>query len=86
VRFGIFYEHQNPRPWREDRSEHRLLKDALEQVELADRVGFDCVWGPLASRRERLAGHHLHSGRFHVEGDVSLATRVPEMFGAPPRF
>lgn len=44
MRFGIFYEHQNPRPWREERSEHRLLKDALGQVELADRVGFDCVW------------------------------------------
>jgi alkanesulfonate monooxygenase SsuD/methylene tetrahydromethanopterin reductase-like flavin-dependent oxidoreductase (luciferase family) len=44
VRFGIFYEHQNPRPWRAERSEHRLLKDALEQVELADRVGFDYVW------------------------------------------
>jgi hypothetical protein len=42
LRFGIFYEHQNPRPWREERSEHRLLKDALEQVELADSVGFDC--------------------------------------------
>jgi alkanesulfonate monooxygenase SsuD/methylene tetrahydromethanopterin reductase-like flavin-dependent oxidoreductase (luciferase family) len=44
VRFGIFYEHQNPRPWRAERSEHGLLKDALEQVELADRVGFDYVW------------------------------------------
>ena len=44
MRFGIFYEHQNPRPWRAPRSEHQLLSDALEQVELADRVGFDCVW------------------------------------------
>jgi alkanesulfonate monooxygenase SsuD/methylene tetrahydromethanopterin reductase-like flavin-dependent oxidoreductase (luciferase family) len=44
LRFGIFYEHQNPRPWRGERSDHRLLKDALEQVELADSVGFDCVW------------------------------------------
>ena len=44
MRFGIFYEHQNPRPWRSERSDHRLLKDALEQVELADSVGFDCVW------------------------------------------
>jgi alkanesulfonate monooxygenase SsuD/methylene tetrahydromethanopterin reductase-like flavin-dependent oxidoreductase (luciferase family) len=43
VRFGIFYEHQLPRPWSDD-SEHRLLKDALEQVELADRLGFDYVW------------------------------------------
>jgi alkanesulfonate monooxygenase SsuD/methylene tetrahydromethanopterin reductase-like flavin-dependent oxidoreductase (luciferase family) len=44
MRFGIFYEHQNPRPWEGERSEHKLLKDALEQVELADRVGFDYVW------------------------------------------
>jgi alkanesulfonate monooxygenase SsuD/methylene tetrahydromethanopterin reductase-like flavin-dependent oxidoreductase (luciferase family) len=44
MRFGIFYEHQNPRPWKAERSEHRLMKDALEQVELADRVGFDYVW------------------------------------------
>jgi alkanesulfonate monooxygenase SsuD/methylene tetrahydromethanopterin reductase-like flavin-dependent oxidoreductase (luciferase family) len=44
VRFGIFYEHQNPRPWEERRSEHALLKDALAQVELADRLGFDYVW------------------------------------------
>jgi alkanesulfonate monooxygenase SsuD/methylene tetrahydromethanopterin reductase-like flavin-dependent oxidoreductase (luciferase family) len=44
VRFGIFYEHQNPRPWTERRSEHALLKDALAQTELADRLGFDYVW------------------------------------------
>jgi alkanesulfonate monooxygenase SsuD/methylene tetrahydromethanopterin reductase-like flavin-dependent oxidoreductase (luciferase family) len=44
VRFGIFYEHQNPRPWEQRRSEHALLKDALAQVELADRLGFDYVW------------------------------------------
>jgi alkanesulfonate monooxygenase SsuD/methylene tetrahydromethanopterin reductase-like flavin-dependent oxidoreductase (luciferase family) len=44
MRFGLFYEHQNPRPWREERSEHRLLKDALDQVELADKLGFDYAW------------------------------------------
>jgi alkanesulfonate monooxygenase SsuD/methylene tetrahydromethanopterin reductase-like flavin-dependent oxidoreductase (luciferase family) len=43
MRFGIFYEHQLPRPWSGD-AEHRLLKDALEQVELADRLGIDYVW------------------------------------------
>ena len=31
-------------PGGQPRSEHQLLSDALEQVELADRVGFDCVW------------------------------------------
>jgi alkanesulfonate monooxygenase SsuD/methylene tetrahydromethanopterin reductase-like flavin-dependent oxidoreductase (luciferase family) len=43
MRFGLFYEHQLPRPWEED-AEANLLRDALEQVELADRVGFDQVW------------------------------------------
>jgi alkanesulfonate monooxygenase SsuD/methylene tetrahydromethanopterin reductase-like flavin-dependent oxidoreductase (luciferase family) len=43
VRFGIFYELQLPRPWAED-DEHRLLHEALEQIELADRLGFDYVW------------------------------------------
>jgi hypothetical protein len=28
----------------------------------------------------------LLAGRFDVEGDLTLAGRVPEMFGAPPRF
>ena len=43
MKFGIFYEHQLPRPW-ESEAEHKLLKDALEQVELADRIGIDSVW------------------------------------------
>jgi alkanesulfonate monooxygenase SsuD/methylene tetrahydromethanopterin reductase-like flavin-dependent oxidoreductase (luciferase family) len=43
VKFGIFYEHQLPRPWDEG-SELKLIQDALEQVELADRLGFDVVW------------------------------------------
>src|SRR5438034_8396464 len=43
MRFGLFYEHQLPRPWKED-SEQKLLSDALEQVELADRIGIDVVW------------------------------------------
>lgn len=43
MRFSIFYEHQLPRPW-EDGAEQRLYTDALEQVEIADRAGFDYVW------------------------------------------
>lgn len=40
MKIGGFYEHQLPRPWTRE-SEHALLKNALEQVELADRVGYD---------------------------------------------
>src|SRR5204862_2932931 len=43
MRFGLFYEHQQPRPW-EDGSTERLLNDALDQVELADKLGYDYVW------------------------------------------
>ncbi len=43
MRFGIFYEHQLPRPWFQH-SEAELLRQALEQVEHADRLGFDYVW------------------------------------------
>jgi alkanesulfonate monooxygenase SsuD/methylene tetrahydromethanopterin reductase-like flavin-dependent oxidoreductase (luciferase family)/putative sterol carrier protein len=43
VRFGLFYEHQLPRPWADGENE-KLLTDALDQIELADRVGFDHVW------------------------------------------
>jgi alkanesulfonate monooxygenase SsuD/methylene tetrahydromethanopterin reductase-like flavin-dependent oxidoreductase (luciferase family) len=43
MKFGIFYEHQLPRPW-DSNSERQLLKDALDQVELADRLGIDYVW------------------------------------------
>ncbi|HEX5899621.1 MAG TPA: LLM class flavin-dependent oxidoreductase [Solirubrobacteraceae bacterium] len=43
MRFGIFYEHQIPRPWGDD-GEHRLIQDALEQIELADRVGLHSAW------------------------------------------
>src|SRR5213594_4350830 len=43
MKFGIFYEHQLPRPWSAD-SEHRLLQESLTQIELADGLGYDYAW------------------------------------------
>ena len=43
MKFGIFYEHQLPRPWKEN-DELKLYQDALDQVELADNLGIDYVW------------------------------------------
>ncbi|MBV8393660.1 MAG: LLM class flavin-dependent oxidoreductase, partial [Alphaproteobacteria bacterium] len=43
MKFGIFYEHQLPRPWNRD-SEYRLLQDSLTQIELADALGYDYAW------------------------------------------
>jgi alkanesulfonate monooxygenase SsuD/methylene tetrahydromethanopterin reductase-like flavin-dependent oxidoreductase (luciferase family) len=43
MQFGIFYEHQLPRPWKPG-DEQRLIREALAQVELADRLGIDYAW------------------------------------------
>src|SRR5712692_2916940 len=43
MKFGVFYELQRPRPWGPD-GEEKLVREALEQVELADRLGIDYVW------------------------------------------
>ena len=43
MRFGVFYELQLPRPWKKG-DEHTLFHQALDQVALADRLGFDYAW------------------------------------------
>jgi alkanesulfonate monooxygenase SsuD/methylene tetrahydromethanopterin reductase-like flavin-dependent oxidoreductase (luciferase family) len=48
MKFGLFYEHQIPKPRNQDEwdpdAEHQLMKNALDQIELADQVGFDYVF------------------------------------------
>jgi alkanesulfonate monooxygenase SsuD/methylene tetrahydromethanopterin reductase-like flavin-dependent oxidoreductase (luciferase family) len=43
MKFDLLYELQMPKP-HDERSEYRCYHEALEQIELADRVGFDTVW------------------------------------------
>ena len=43
MRFGVFYELQLPKPWG-DGAEHQLIQEAIEQVELADRLGIQHAW------------------------------------------
>ena len=43
MRFGIFYELSVPRPWTAE-SERQVYLNALEQVRLADELGFHSVW------------------------------------------
>lgn len=48
MKFGIFYELQLPKPYDEDTwdpdAEHRIYREGLEQVELADKLGIDYVF------------------------------------------
>ena len=40
MKFGIFYEHQLPRPWTAT-SEYDLFQQSLAQLELADQLGYE---------------------------------------------
>jgi alkanesulfonate monooxygenase SsuD/methylene tetrahydromethanopterin reductase-like flavin-dependent oxidoreductase (luciferase family) len=48
MKFGLFYEMQLPKPYDADQwdpdAERRIYHEALEQVELADKLGFDYVF------------------------------------------
>lgn len=43
MEFGVIYELSVPRPW-DHESERKVYMNALEQVRLADELGFSCVW------------------------------------------
>ena len=43
MKFGLFYELQLPRPWQPD-DEYTLYQNTLDEIELADRLGFDYIW------------------------------------------
>ena len=43
MKFGLFYEHQYPRPWSPN-GEHKLYNQILDQISLADQIGFDHLW------------------------------------------
>jgi alkanesulfonate monooxygenase SsuD/methylene tetrahydromethanopterin reductase-like flavin-dependent oxidoreductase (luciferase family) len=62
MRFGVFYELQLPKPWTED-DEHRLVHEALEQIELADKLGLDYAWA---------VEHHFLDEYSHCSSPESL--------------
>ena len=68
MKFGIFYEHQLPRPWDAD-SEYRLLHESLEQIELADRLGYHYAW--------EVEHHFLEEYSHSSAPEVFLARREP---------
>ena len=43
MKFGLLYEHQLPRPW-DAQAEYRMLMESLDQLELADQLGYDYAW------------------------------------------
>src|SRR4051812_4950365 len=43
MKFGLFYEHQSPGPYNAE-SERRIFTSALDELELADQLGYDYAW------------------------------------------
>ncbi len=42
MKFSLFYEMQIADPTRQ--SEAQMFRDCLEQAELADKLGYHCIW------------------------------------------
>ena len=60
MKFGIFYEISVPRPWDRE-TEKRVYDNCLEQVVLADELGFDQVWAVEHHRQRHLGRCEGHS-------------------------
>ena len=73
MKFGIFYEHQLPRPW-DELSEYRLLQDSLEQIERADRLGYDASLELFA--REVMPEFHARDGEHRKWKDAVLSGEI----------
>lgn len=43
MKFSTFYELQTPKPW-DEQSELRIVHEALDQIELADKLGYHYAW------------------------------------------
>ena len=63
MKLDLLYEVDAPQPWDEGphpygqrKREQRAYREALEQIKLADRVGFNTIWA---------VEHHFRAGRSH---------------------
>jgi alkanesulfonate monooxygenase SsuD/methylene tetrahydromethanopterin reductase-like flavin-dependent oxidoreductase (luciferase family) len=43
MQFGLFYEHQSPAPFNAEK-DYRIFQNALDELELADKLGYDYAW------------------------------------------
>src|SRR5207237_9199163 len=77
LKLDLFYEIDVPRPWpgefpeNQRRAEQESYAEAFEQIQLADKLGFNTIW---------LVEHHFREGRSHcsspevVHGALSQVT------------
>jgi alkanesulfonate monooxygenase SsuD/methylene tetrahydromethanopterin reductase-like flavin-dependent oxidoreductase (luciferase family) len=78
MRFGVFYELQLPKPWGED-SEHQLIQEAIQQVQLADRLGIDYAWAVEHHFLEEYS--HCSASEVFLTGLAAKTERIRIGFG-----
>ena len=67
MKFGIFHLV----PWHESRTQEQALREAMEEIELADQLGIDGVW----LGEHRFSRHGLLSGMWSFLGQVAGRTK-----------
>ena len=67
MQFGTFHIIQ----WHESKTQQQSIKEALEQIVLADELGFDAAW----IGEHHFSRHGLVSGIFPMLGNVAARTR-----------
>ncbi len=86
MKFGVFYELQLPTPWGEG-DENRIFRETLEHVVLAERLGYDYIWGV---EHHFLEDHSLSSSpATWLSAAAALTSRIRIGHGiacTPPNF
>ena len=74
MKIDLLYEIQMPEPWDSPDAEYRKFWETIEQIELADRAGFDTVW---------FVEHHFLKGFSHCSAPEvilgNLAARTKDI-------
>jgi alkanesulfonate monooxygenase SsuD/methylene tetrahydromethanopterin reductase-like flavin-dependent oxidoreductase (luciferase family) len=78
MKFGLFYEISVPRPWTRE-SERTVYLNALEQVRLADELGFDQVWAVEHHFLEEYS--HCSAPELFLTACAMQTTRIRPGFG-----
>ena len=83
MKFGIFYELQLPKPWAATTST-TLIQHALDQVELADRLGYDFAgrwsttsWRSTATPRRRRCSWPPPASARRTSGSATASCSSP---------
>ena len=76
MKLSLFLEMAVPKPW-DERTELDRFNETLEEVELADKVGFHAVWA---------TEHHFLEERAHTSAPETLLAALAGRFGRLKAF